>query len=691
MRHRFLIAAGLLLAAAPAALFGANSATLGGTSGLPGEKITLSLSLGSDAPAAGVQLSMVLPEGTAYAEGSATAGGRASAMSASGGVRDGRLNLTLYSLGTASIAAGEGDVLTFDLVLGDTPLRAALSPQVIMAGADGEAVGVDCPATDLTIRGAALKPVNRELSMGRVALGESVTTSVLVANSGTEPLVVTGVTGLDNWRVTSPATIQPESTGYVSLAYVPGVRGQHDEIVRLESNASGSDNPFIVHAEGYGRNEVSLAAQDVNGGEESTVSVSLKNYDPICGFTLRVLLPRNFSYVPGSFALSDERADGQGITSTAKTDDDGVTTLTLTSYSFSNKAFKGKDGVVATFRVLAASRYGATISIDKAVLPTLLDGVVTDVVSATSNSYMNVTSPTFNISRDNNLGRTPVTAEYAGTVSFSNYGNAPLVITGWECEDEAMLLTTELPLTLNSWNWSDLTFKRTDATRGVLTRTVKLHSNDPEAPVLAVNVTMDRYSPNELSLTAEEVDEADDEVTFSLALDNNDPAEGLQFDIVYDPALEGTVKACAIERASGFVAQVSRIEAGRARVMAYGLCRSIAVGAGPVLTLTFAPETGLQQGSYPVAVSNVVIGDKDMMNIHSAMQAVAATATVNPMLLGDANRDGRITVVDLNLLYNHLMSPEKSTVRPKVIDMDGDGNISVTDLNLHIDKLINHE
>lgn len=414
----------MLAVATAMAASAAARLTLSGAEGRPGERVTVSVSLESDAPTEGLQLTLRLPDGTAYVAGSAAPAGRASAMTAGGGIREGKLNVMLYSLGATTIAAGRGEVMTFDLTLGDTPLTAQLAPEALLA-AEGD-VAIPCDGATVTINGAAITLSTREYSMGRVALGEEQSMSVRVTNTGTETLTLDGIAGTADWRIASPpVSIPAGGSGYVALKYVPSLRGVHDEIVRFTGNAQGADAPVIVHADGFGRNEMTLSAEPVVGGEEATVKVNLKNYDPISGFTLRVKLPRNFTYVDGSLAIDSDRGDGHATTATASTDaTDGVTTLTLTSYSFSNRAFKGNDGTVATFRVLAASRTGASLSIDKAVLPTLLDGRVTDVVSATSGAYLSVSSPTFDIGRDLDLGRTPVTAPETGTIGFTNSGNA---------------------------------------------------------------------------------------------------------------------------------------------------------------------------------------------------------------------------------------------------------------------------
>lgn len=669
----------LLMAAATGLLSAANSLELQGLEGRPGATVTVCVALSSDTPAEGLQLSIALPEGTSYVAGSAAPAGRAAAMKASGGVRDGRLNIMLYGLGGESIAAGSGTVATFDLLLGPTPGYAVLGPTAVLAAADGSKIDVACPAATLAIHGAAIAITDREKAMGRVALGEPVSLSVPVRNSGTETLEITGLDGSGDFALVQPATIAAGSTGSVAMTFTPTVRGVADAVLRFSGNAAGEDAPFIVHFEGYGRNEVSLAAESAIGGEEGTVSVRLKNYDPICGFTLRVTMPRGFTYVPGSFAIADERGDGHAITSSATIDKDDRTTLTLTAYSFSNRPFVGNDGTVATFRVLAASRTGATISVAKAVLPTLLDDKVVDVVSATANTYMSVSSPTFNVSRSQNLGRTPITQAELGSMSFRNTGNAPLIVTAIDCDPE-LVPEVELPVTVAPWAYASIPFSRTDENRGLLSHCILLHSNDPEAPVLTVDLSMDRYSPNELALATADTD-LGDPIAIAVDLDNYDAIEGLQFDLVYPEELAGSISGAVATRAEGFKVSATAIEPGRARVVAYSFGAAIARGRGRVMTLTVTPDAEAQLGSYSFRAENIVLGDRSMTNLHSHTVEARATATVIPWLLGDVNRDMIINTTDVNLILEHMSNPDASLLEIKLGDMTGDKLVNTTDLN----------
>lgn len=681
----------LLTAAAATTVFAANRVTLGGTSGTPGEVVEVSVGLESDVPSEGLQLSLTLPEGTQLEAGSAAAAGRAAQLSASGGVRDGRLNLTLYSLNRAAIAAGSGEVMTFRLALGATPLTAPLEASAVMAGTSGERIDATCDVSTLTIRGAALSLKQREYSLGRVALGEEQSLTVAVTNSGTEPLELSGLDGAPaGWTLDGTATIAPGATGNARLRYVPSQRGLTDAVMRFAGNAGGTVPPLIVHSDGFGRNEMTLSATAVKGGEEATVNVALKNYDAVCGFTLKVELPKGFRYVQGSFAIDGTRGDGHGTTATVAAAKNGATEVTLTAYSLTNKAFADNDGTVASFRVLAASRTGATMKINQAVLPTILDGKVTDVVSAFNGTYLSVSSPSMSVTTKQNLGRTPVTQSEAGSFSVSNRGNESLVITKIDFDDEGMEPAIELPLTITPRKSGQLTFSRTDGARGVIQQRVFVHCNDPETPVVAIDVTMDRYSPNELTLVAEETDQGDP-IEVAVCLANNDAVEGIQFDLGFDAALNGTLTATPTERAEGFSVSLSKLAGGKVRVVAYSLGgAAIARGEGPVLTLRLTPDSECEEGVYSLTASNIVLGDASMSNMHSATVNPDTSVTVNYFLLGDLNNDRKISGLDVNHCVNHLLNPGWSTVKPKAADLNGDGTVTGVDLNALVSKIMNN-
>lgn len=688
MKQR-IFALWLLVAAATAAAFANNRVWLDGVEGQPGSAITVSVMLDSDAPAAGLQLALDLPEGTAYDPAGTAACGRAAAMKASGGVRDGRLTVMLYSLGADVIPAGSGRVATFVLQLDNAPVIAPLAPTAVMAMADGSNAEISTTAASLIIHGATIAIPARELSLGRVALGEPRTVSVNVSNTGSETLRLDAITGSSDFSLPQPVEIAAGASAGVTLDYTPSVRGVNDALLRFAGNIDCSREPIIVHNEGFGRNEVSLLADPARGGEETTVSINLKNYDPICGFTIRVGLPRGFTYVPGSFAITAERNDSHGITSSATVDNDDRSTLTLTAYSFSNKAFKGTDGVVATFHVLVESRNGTTLSLDKAVLPTLLDGKVTDVVSATSSTYLSVTSPNFNISRSQMIGRTPITATESGSMSFYNSGNAPLVITEIECAPEVEV-ATELPMTIDPWWSASIDFRRTDKARGQLTDCIKIHSNDPEAPVLAVDLTMDRYAPNELQLSAEE-SYGGEKIDIAVALDNYDAVEGLQFDLVYSPDLAGTITGTASARAKGFKVSATEVEPGRSRVIIYSLGSAIAPGSGKAFDLVLTPAGEPAEGEYFFVAENILLADRDMSNLHSAMVESTASSAVTAILLGDVNKDKNINITDVSTLIAHAINPNSASIAIKIGDINGDGKINITDVSELIYKAINFQ
>lgn len=687
--RKLITALWLLVTAAMMPAYGANRLTLSGLSGSPGQSVEVSVALESDVPAEGLQVSLTLPEGTAYEGGSVVSAGRAAKLSASGGVREGRLNLTLFSLNRYVMAAGSGEVMRFRITLGDTPLAAPVALSAVMAGVDGGRVETKCEGGTLSIHGAAVSLPKREYTLGRVALGEAQSLTVTVTNSGTETLELAGLnTSAAGWTLKAPVSIAPGATGNVNMGYMPSERGKTDGVIRFTGNMSGTVEPLIIHSEGFGRNEMTLTAAAVKGGEEATVSVRLKNYDAVCGFTLKVALPRGFRYVPSSFAVGGARGASHGVTSTVADLANGATQLTLTAYSLSNRPFAGNDGEVATFRVVAASRTGATLTVKEAILPAILDGKVSNVASAFDGTYLSVSSPTLSVTAKQNIGRTPVTQAEAGTVSLSNRGNEPLVISKVDFIEEGLEVTTPLPLTVNSWASGSLQIASTDGARGKLSHRAYLYCNDPETPVVALDLDLERYSPNELTLSAEEADMGD-KIVIGVNLDNNDAVEGVQFDLSFDGQLSGTLTAVPTARAEGFNVSVSKTSEGRMRVLAYSLSGQIARGEGEILSLTLSPDKATEEGVYTLSATNIVLGDASMSNLHSAVVSPDTSVKVNFFLLGDLNGDRQVSVIDLNHCINHIVEPESSNIRIKAGDMNGDGEITMLDLNALIIHILN--
>jgi len=55
---------------------------------------------------------------------------------------------------------------------------------------------------------------------------------------------------------------------------------------------------------------------------------------------------------------------------------------------------------------------------------------------------------------------------------------------------------------------------------------------------------------------------------------------------------------------------------------------------------------------------------------------------------GDSNGDGQVTISDVTVLINYLLSGDSSSINRINVDINGDGNISISDVTLLINKIL---
>ena len=116
-----------------------NVVSLSSVSGAPGTEVSVSVSLENTDAVSSVQLSIPLDENLSLVGNSAVASDRLSDHSVTVGVKDGVLNIVVYSQNMTAISANSGEVATFRLLVGDTPKDIALTPsRLLLVGPDSQ-------------------------------------------------------------------------------------------------------------------------------------------------------------------------------------------------------------------------------------------------------------------------------------------------------------------------------------------------------------------------------------------------------------------------------------------------------------------------------------------------------------------------------------------------------------------------
>ena len=115
-----------------------NNITLSNVQGAAGTEVTVSVSMTNTDAVSALQLSIPLDDNLTFVENSQQAGGRIIGHTLSAGVKDGVLNVMVYSSTMATISGNEGQVCSFKLLLGYNPGTITLTPsKTALTGSDG--------------------------------------------------------------------------------------------------------------------------------------------------------------------------------------------------------------------------------------------------------------------------------------------------------------------------------------------------------------------------------------------------------------------------------------------------------------------------------------------------------------------------------------------------------------------------
>ena len=116
------------------------------------------------------------------------------------------------------------------------------------------------------------------------------------------------------------------------------------------------------------------------------------------------------------------------------------------------------------------------------------------------------------------------------------------------------------------------------------------------------------------------------------------------------------------------------------RVLIYTDSRTHFTGNdGALFTMTVNIADDMEDGSYPIAITNIVASDADLNE--SFLSNSAGILTIDSTIkLGDATNDGRVNVTDILAVANYILEIPMATFNEQAADVNGDGRVNVTDL-----------
>ena len=659
-----------------------NTITISSTEGAPGDEVTVSIGLTNSDAVSTLQLNIPLDENVTFVENSGQKGSRCSGHSLSMGVKDGELNIVIWSYPMKDFTGNSGEVASFRLKLGNQPSTISLTPsKTVLTSSSGQPLeGTTVIAGDVIVLCAKAEYSTMEVDFGEVPILGTYEQTVTVTNTGNDNLTITALSFSDvnvfSSTTSLPLTVEPGNTAELNITYKPKERGNISRTLKVVCNSTSKLNTIALKAKPFAVNE--LHVQDASGiaDEEVTVSMTLNNMDPIIGWQVDFELPDELEYVDGSFEQSDRSQDHQfGVMHNGQK-------LTLMAYSMTGKSLTGNDGEIASFKVKLVGRNGVTLEPVKTMLTATVNGVTGNVVSAVYGGYINIQSPQINCDDTFDFGAVPITEACERPFTVHNYGSAPLTISRVVFNNDKMSIKESLPLVIPAGESKALTVAYNSVEQTAFEGTMNIYSNDPDLRMKSVLVSGSRFAPNFLAVSTSDIDE-DGELKIHLSIDNYDAISGLQFELEY-PSQYYEPYADNYElttRAKGMTVTSRNADEKTLRYVCYFYSKeaAIASGEGRVLTIKLRPKTTpVPMGSYSVSIKNVVLGTSAMDNKYSGGN-LESTFQVRDILIGDVNNDGKVTITDAVGIVNYILGNPSDNFNETAADVNHDGKITITD------------
>ena len=597
MKRLFII----ILSALPLLASATNMLSLSASSGHPGETLTVGVSLANDEAVTALQVAIPLSENLCYVDNSAVLNStRSNGHSLVAAVVNDTIRVTIFSLTQTALQGNEGELFSFQVVLGNEPATYPLTAETVLSGFDGQAVEAVVSQGTLTLLSPKIQMVTTSLYYGQIPIRSTYTRTLQVRNTGNEPLHISGFEfSASEFSVEEESlTIAAGQTQSIVVTFAPIVHGAISESVRLRSDAINDPNVYGANicqliANPFSVNE--LRVQQASGISDSIVTVVLRmnNMEPIVGAQVSFKMPTALVYIPNSVAPM-ERAAGLTAVSTMSND-----TLTLMLYSPTNTPVADEDGDLLSFRVRLGGTSGSYYL--RPINTMLINPAQANMVSAVYQSYVSIQSPTISGNATLDFGHIRIDQPHTAMYSIRNNGQVPLMVERVTFLSEGLRVVTPLPIEIARYASQDIEIELTPAQEGVFATTMQVYSNDPANRMKSVALSADIYEPNSLSFRGFTVGTS---YHLCVELTNYSEVAGIQFDI--EGLMPWTLYRLA--RTNGHQVVVQPLDETHHRVILFAMNNAVLSGhEGAVIEWVWDASLAPDINGQTLTMENVVL------------------------------------------------------------------------------------
>ena len=185
---------------------------------------------------------------------------------------------------------------------------------------------------------------------------------------------------------------------------------------------------------------------------------------------------------------------------------------------------------------------------------------------------------------------------------------------------------------------------------------------------------------------------AGEQVVVAVNMDNVDEIRGFQFDMFLPTGVTFAVDEdgyelieLSEERASRLHSFRNNIQAdGSMRVLCYANSSAVFSGNdGAVLYITLNVAEEMLDGDYVVETRNIALVGSG--GVEYNIPLTASSITIESYIMGDVNKDGRVSVSDITTVVDAILYESTDTA----YDVNGDSRVSVSDITTVVDIILN--
>ena len=690
-RYVFILCMALsMMMAVPA---GAQSTvSLSSSSGHPGDEVEVSVMLSNAQSATALQINIPHSPYLSYVDGSAVLNTQRVSGSHCLSVsdKDNLLNLYVYDLSLNTFQEGTGAFMTFRLKLGKEPGSYELKPEAVLSDKASKPLPVSAQGGVVKILGPKISLDPTVVDYGSVPIRSTYTKKVSVSNTGNETLNVSEIKSGSALFKVSPVSmsIAAGQQSTLTIEYSPQNDGSDFSDITLVSDATNGNQTVHVTASPFSENILSVANASGQAGEAVTVSVSMRNMEPIVAAQCCFTLPEALKYVEGSAALSGRTTNGSHrISGTIEGD-----RLSFFIHSESNTALTGSEGELFTFKLLLDGTGGDYPLKPEDVLLSNAKG--RDMTSEVNGAVIRIAAPKMECASELTFGKVPLAETVKKAFAVRNSGESPLTIQRVEFSDEAFSLADATLPTIAAGKTQNLEVCYRPSGEEEFSGVMQIYCNDPQNRMQAVQISGTTYAPNQIDLSGSPVSGQSGQYALKVSLQNMLPVVGMQFDLHWIPEMVPAPEVLSLStRTAGHQVEVIKQEEGCYRVYLYSLDNvPIAPGSGPVLTLIYINKVEGQgyNDKTTILADQIILSTAEERNCASSPSATWQVGGLSG-LLGDANNDGQVNDADVTCIVSYLLEKDAPVFIEAQADMNQDQRITITDVVEVIHAILNNK